>query len=285
MQNQKTIKNNLVFTGIGQHKGTLNTIELCPAEIDTGIVFEIKGKKYQLNLNNVFGETGYTCIGEKDGVNVKTIEHLVSSLHGLGIDNLVIKTESEEIPIQDGSALPLLKEIEEKAGFFMQKASKKAIKILKKVEYADEKGIVSIEPSDKGLLTLDVEIDYSGIKPIGIEHEVIDLTEENYRSKICMARTFARMSDVEYLHSKGLCLGATLKSGIAVDEERIINPEGLREPNEFVFHKILDAVGDLYVMGHSIIGLYKNSRGAHFHNNQLVRKVMSDKSNYEIVEL
>ncbi|MBP3616262.1 MAG: UDP-3-O-[3-hydroxymyristoyl] N-acetylglucosamine deacetylase [Alphaproteobacteria bacterium] len=285
MQNQKTIKNKIVFTGIGQHKGTLNTIELFPADIDTGIVFEIKGQKYQLNLNNVFGETGYTCIGEKDGVNVKTIEHLVSSLHGLGIDNLVIKTESEEIPIQDGSALPLLKEIEEKAGFLIQNAPKKAIKILKKVEYSDEKGSVSIEPSDKGLLTLDVTIDYSGIKPIGIEQEIIDLTEENYKSKICMARTFARMSDVEYLHSKGLCLGATLKSGIAVDEEKIINPEGLREPNEFVFHKILDAIGDLYVMGHSIIGFYKNSRGGHFHNNQLVRKVMSDESNYEIVEL
>ena len=282
---QKTIKNSLVFSGIGQHKGTLNTIELFPADIDTGIVFEIKGKKYQLNLDNVFGETGYTCIGEKDGVNVKTIEHLVSSLHGLGIDNLLIKTESEEIPIQDGSALPLLKEIEEKAGFITQNAPKKAIKILKKVEYADEKGVVSIEPSNKGLLTLDVTIDYSGIKPIGVEHEVVDLTEENYRSKICMARTFARMSDVEYLHSKGLCLGATLKSGVAVDEEKIINPEGLREPNEFVFHKILDAIGDLYVMGHPIIGLYKNSRGGHFHNNQLVRKVMSDKSNYEIVEI
>lgn len=284
MQNQKTIKNSLVFTGIGQHKGTLNTIELLPAEINTGIVFDIKGKKYQLNLDNVFGETGYTCIGEKDGVNVKTIEHLVSSIHGLGIDNLIIKTESEEIPIQDGSALPLLLEIE-KTGLFMQNAPKKAIKILKKVEYKDEKGEVSIEPQEKPLLTLDVMIDYSGIKPIGIEHEVIDLTEDNYKNIICKARTFARMSDVEFLHSKGLCLGATLKSGIAVDEEKIINPEGLRMENEFVFHKVLDATGDLYAMGHSIIGLYKNSRGGHFHNNQLVKKVMADSSNYEIVEL
>ena len=285
MQNQKTIKNSISFSGIGQHKGTLNTVELLPANIDTGIVFEIRGKKYLLNLDNVFGEAGYTCIGEKDGVNVKTIEHLVSSLHGLGIDNLTIKTESEEIPIQDGSALPFIKEIEEKAGFFMQNAPKKIIKILRKVEYTDEKGSVSIEPSEGSFLTLDVTIDYSGIKPIGIEHEVIDLTEESYKSKICIARTFARMSDVEYLHSKGLCLGATLKSGIAVDEEKIINSEGLREPNEFVFHKILDAVGDLYVMGHSIIGLYKNNCGGHFHNNQLVRAVMADKANYEIVEI
>ena len=284
MQNQKTIKNSLIFTGIGQHKGTLNTIELLPADINTGIVFDIKGKKYQLNLDNVFGETGYTCIGEKDGINVKTIEHLVSSIHGLGIDNLIIKTESEEIPIQDGSSLPLLLEIE-KAGLFIQNAPKKAIKILKKVEYKDEKGEVSIEPQEKPLLTLDVMIDYSSIKPIGIEREVIDLTEDNYKNIICKARTFARMSDVEFLHSKGLCLGATLKSGIAVDEEKIINPEGLRMENEFVFHKILDATGDLYAMGHSIIGLYKNNRGGHFHNSQLVKKVMADSSNYEIVEL
>ena len=285
MINQKTIKNSIVISGIGQHKGTLNTMELLPSDVDTGIVFEIGGKKYPLNLNNVFGESGYTCIGEKDGKNVKTIEHLVSTLHGLGIDNVIVKTESEETPIQDGSALPWVKEIEEKAKIEIQNTPKKAIKILKKVEYSDEKGTVSIEPSDKQLLTLDVTIDYSSIKPIGIEHEIIDLTEENYKSKICIARSFARMTDVEYLHSKGLCLGATLKSGIAVDEEKILNPEGLREPNEFVFHKILDAVGDLYVMGHTILGVYKSNRGGHTQNNQLVRKVMSDKSNYEIVEL
>ena len=285
MLNQKTIKNNVIFTGIGQHKGTLNTIELLPANINTGIVFIIKGKEYQLNLDNVFGETGYTCIGEKNGINVKTIEHLISSIHGLGIDNLIIKTDSEEIPIQDGSSEPLLKEIEKKAGFFIQNAPKKFIKILKKIEYSDDKGVVSIEPQNKNLLTLDVMIDYSGIKPIGIEHEIIDLTEDNYKNIICKARTFARMSDVEFLHSKGLCLGATLNSGIAVDENKIINPEGLRMENEFVFHKILDATGDLYAMGHSIIGLYKNSCGGHFHNSQLVKKVMADKTNFEIVEL
>ena len=284
MQNQKTIKNKIFFSGIGQHKGTLNSIELCPADVDTGIVFEIKGKKYKLNLDNVFGETGYTCIGEKDGVNVKTIEHLISSIHGLGIDNLIIKTDDEEIPIQDGSSEPLLKEIEEKAGFLEQNAPKKFIKILKKVEFSDENGKVSIEPNIKDILTLDVMIDYKSIKPIGIEHEVIDLNTENYKNIICKARTFARMSDVEYLHSKGLCLGATLNSGIAVDENNILNPEGLRMENEFVFHKILDAVGDLYVMGHSIIGLYKNFKGGHYHNNQLIRKVMSNPDNYEIVE-
>lgn len=280
---QKTISKEISISGIGQHKGTENTIVLKPAGVDSGIIFVIKGKKYPFNVENVFGEAGYTTIGQGDE-SVKTIEHLMSSLHGLGIDNLIIETDSEETPICDGSSEPLLAEIK-KAGVFEQNAPKKMIKILKKVEYSDEKGCVSIEPNDKNLLTLDVSIDYSGIKPIGFQSVKIDLTEDNYEKFVAPARTFARMSDVEYLHSKGLCLGATLKSGIAVDEEKVLNPEGLRFEDEFVRHKVLDAVGDLYLLGHSVIGYYKNSKGGHFHNNKLVKAVLSDKSNYEIVEI
>lgn len=281
---QKTINREVVISGIGQHKGTENTIILKPADVDSGIVFKISGKEYKYNAENVFGETGYTCVGEKDGRNLKTVEHLISALDGLGIDNLIIETESEEVPICDGSAVQFVKELE-KAGLMLQNAPKKAIKILKKVSYTDEKGDVSIEPSEKDTLTLDVMIDYTGIKPIGIQSVKIDLNEENYKNLISPARTFARMVDVEFLHSKGLCLGATLKSGVAVDEEKVINPEGLRFEDEFVRHKVLDAVGDLYLLGHYIIGNYKNSKGGHFHNNQLVKAVLSDKSNYEIVEI
>lgn len=281
---QKTISKEIVISGIGQHKGTENTIILKPAPVDSGIIFKISGKEYKYNAENVFGETGYTCVGEKDGRNLKTVEHLISTLNGLGIDNLIIETESEEVPICDGSAVKFVEEIE-KAGFELQNALKKAIKILKKVTYSDEKGDVSIEPSESKTLTLDVMIDYTGIKPIGIQSVKIDLNEDNYKNLISPARTFARMADVEFLHSKGLCLGATLKSGVAVDEEKVINPEGLRFEDEFVRHKVLDAVGDLYLLGHYIIGSYKNSKGGHFHNNQLVRAVLSDKSNYEIVEL
>ena len=281
---QKTISKEITISGVGQHKGTENTITLKPADVNTGIVFIIDGKKYAYNMENVFGETGYTCVGEKNGRNVKTVEHLISAVAGLEIDNLIIETDSEEIPICDGSSVKFVEEIE-KAGFELQNAPKKAIKILKKVSYVDEKGAVLISPSDEDILTLDVMIDYTGIKPIGIQSVEIDLTEENYKKLICPARTFARMADVEFLHSKGLCLGATLKSGVAVDEEKVINPEGLRFEDEFVRHKVLDAVGDLYLLGHYIIGNYKNSKGGHFHNNQLVRVVLADKSNYEIVEL
>ncbi len=284
MQKQRTIKNSITISGIGQHKGTVNTINLIPADVNTGIMFEIKGKKYLVNKENVVGNGGFTYIGD-DGINVKTIEHLLSAICGLGIDNLIIKTESEEIPILDGSSECFVKELTEKADFIEQDISRKYIKILKDIVYKDDSGEVKLSPSDKHLLTLDVTIDYANIKPIGIEREVIDLTEENYKDIICHARTFARMSDVEYLHSKGLCLGATLNSGIAVDEEKILNPEGLRMPNEFVFHKILDAIGDLFVAGYRIIGNYKSIKGGHTHNNGLVKLLMLDESNYQIIEL
>ena len=285
MQKQRTIKNSITISGIGQHKGTINTINLIPANVNTGIVFEIKGKKYLVNKENVVGNGGFTYIGDKDGINVKTIEHLLSAICGLGIDNLIIKTESEEIPILDGSSEYFVKELTEKADFIEQDISRKYIKILKDIVYKDDNGEVKLSPSDKDLLTLDVTIDYANIKPIGIEREVIGLTEENYKNTICRARTFARMSDVEYLHLKGLCLGATLNSGIAVDEEKILNPEGLRMPNEFVFHKILDAIGDLFVAGYRIIGNYKSIKGGHTHNNRLVKLLMLDASNYQIIEL
>lgn len=284
MHKQKTIKSNLTFTGIGQHRGTENKIELLPLPVNNGVVFEIDGQIYKLSLENVFGEGGYTSIGLKDGRHVKTIEHLISSIYGLGIDNILIRTNSEEIPIQDGSSYPLMQEIE-KIGVIEQEANKKFIKILKEVKFKDDKAEVVIAPAEQDLLTLDVEIDYTGIKPIEKQRKELGLTLENYKNIIARARTFARMSDVEFLHSKGLCLGASLKSGIAVDEEKVLNPEGLRMPDEFVVHKILDAIGDLFVMGYPIIGKYTSKCGGHYHNNQLVRAVMADKSNYEIVEL
>ena len=281
---QKTISKEISITGIGQHKGTENTITLKPADINTGITFIIKGKVFPFTIENVYGEAGYTTIGDLEKENVKTIEHLISAIHGLGIDNIIIETQSEEIPITDGSSIPLIKEIE-KAGIIEQNAKKKFIKILKPIQYSDNTGDVSFSPSQNNFLTLDITIDYTVIIPIGIQSIKLDLTEDNYKTLIATARTFARLSDVEYLHSKGLCLGATLKSGVAVDEEKVINEEGLRFPDEFVRHKVLDAIGDLYLLGHQIIGYYKSFKGGHFHNNKLVKKILSDKSNYEIVEL
>ncbi len=285
MINQNTIKNEITISGIGQHKGTINTLILSPASENTGIVFDLKGEIFKLNIDNVVGTGGFTFIGNPNSNNLKTIEHLMSAVCGVGIDNLIIKTNDEEVPIMDGSGIEFVKLLNEKAGVFKQNAKRKYLKIIKKVEYSDDNASVSLSPTDDNYLTLDVQIEYENIKPIGIQKEVIKLTPENYMEKIASARTFARLSDVEYLHSKGLCLGASLKTGIAVDEEKIINPEGLRFKNEFVFHKILDAVGDLFVAGNRIIGVYKSIRGGHTQNNMLVKQLLSDKSNYELVEL
>lgn len=281
---QHTIAKSISFSGIGQHKGLENSISLFPSDINTGIIFIVKGKEFHYDVNNVFGAGGFTCIGEKDGINLKTIEHLMSAVAGLGIDNLILKTDSEEMPILDGSSLPFALEIQ-KAGIIEQNAPKKFVRILKKVDFQDEKASVSIEPNDKDLLTLDVSIVYDDIPVIGNQNCRIDLTPENYLNFIAPARTYARMKDVDYLHSIGLCLGATLNSGVAVDENGVVNPEGLRFNDEFVKHKVLDAVGDLFVFSYPVIGLYTNVKGGHFHNNQLVRKVLADPSNFQIVEL
>ncbi len=285
MTNQKTIKNEITISGIGQHKGTINTLTILPANPNTGIVFDLNGEIFKLNVETVVGTGGFTFIGNREGKNLKTIEHLMSAVCGVGIDNLIIKTNDFEVPIMDGSAIEFVKLLNDKAKIVTQSAKRKYLKIIKTVEYSDDNATVSLLPASDNNLTLDVEINYENIKPIGIQREIVTLTPENYINKIAAARTFARLSDVEYLHSKGLCLGASIKTGIAVDTEKIINPEGLRFENEFVFHKILDAIGDLFVSGHRIIGTYKSIRGGHTQNNMLVKKLLNDKSNYELVEL
>ena len=283
MTRQRTIACEFYLDGIGQHTGQANRILFSPAPVNTGIIFKIKGREFPLCVENVFGEAGYTSIGDQKGSNFKTIEHMLSTIHALGIDNLIIKTEDEETPIMDGSALPFVTAFEN-MGIDMQDAPKKAIKVLKRTGFSDEKAEVWIEPAKAGL-TLDVEIDYHDIKPIGRQHMIFELSLENYKKLAAPARSFARLSDVEYLRSKGFALGASMETGIAVDTERILNPEGLRSPNEFVAHKVMDAIGDLFVTGMTIIGRYKSIKGGHAHNNALIRALLSDPANYEVVEI
>ncbi|MDR1476981.1 MAG: UDP-3-O-acyl-N-acetylglucosamine deacetylase [Rickettsiales bacterium] len=283
MTPQKTLASEVRIEGIGQHRGTENSLLVRPAPANCGIVFSIGGREFPLSVENVYGEAGYTTIGDPKGENLKTVEHLLSAIHALGLDNLLVETASEEVPILDGSALPFVKLLE-KAGFSPQNASKKAIRILKKIEFKDDKAEVSLEPAKTGL-HLDITIDYPDIKPIGRQEISFVLTPENYKRLAAPARSFARLSDVEYLHSRGLALGASMATGIAVDEERVLNHEGLRLENEFVAHKVLDAVGDLFVAGKTLVGRYKSVRGGHYHNNMLMRALLSDPANYEVVEI
>ena len=283
MIRQKTLAREITIEGIGQHKGAMNSIVLRPAPADGGIRFVIRGREFPLCIDNVFGEGGYTTIGDPKGENLKTIEHLVSSLHALGLDNLAIETESEEVPILDGSALPFFDALSN-AGLAELDAPKKAIKVLETTGFSDERAEVSIGPANAGL-SIDVEIDYPDIKPIGHQEMSFGLGPEAYRNLVAPARSFARVSDIEYMHSKGLALGASMKTGIAVDGERVLNPEGLRLENEFVAHKVMDAIGDLFVSGMTLVGRYRSSRGGHYHNNMLMRALLARPGNYEIVEL
>lgn len=287
MSLQKTLKDKVIIKSVGQHSGNDVEITINPAPINTGIVFkrtDIDAPELKMNFENIFGSMGCTCVGDENGINVKTIEHLVSAIAGLQIDNALIEVNGNEIPITDGSSIPPL-EAMEKVGVVEENANKKYIKILKEVVYEDDNGKVSLSPnSDFDGLTLDVKIDYSDTPAIGIEEYKLNLTPQSYKKEIAPARTFARMSDVEYLHSKGLCLGATLNSGVAVEGDKVLNPEGLRFKDEFVRHKILDAVGDLYSLGYQVKGYYKSFKGGHVHNNALCRKLWEDKSSFEIIE-
>lgn len=282
---QRTIKKEVVIKSIGQHSGKIVGVKIYPADVDNGIVFidNTSGKpvRLKLQIDNISAESGCTNIG-----NIHTIEHMLSAIFGMGIDNLNIEAFGIETPIVDGSAIGFVKQFE-RVGIVEQNAKRKYLKVVKPVEFYDEKSDTKVQllPNEKfnGLLC-DVKIVFD-TKAIGIQTARVVITPENYRKEIALARTFARLKDIEFWHSKGFALGASLKTGIGVDDKRVLNKEGLRFKNEFARHKILDAVGDLSTCGYPVIAEYHSFKGGHMHNNALLKKLMSDKSNYEIIEL
>jgi len=266
---QRTLSEAVRLEAIGQHSGKLCRLSIKPASVDTGIV--VNG--LPLRLENVKAAAGFTSMG-----NLLTVEHVLSCLHGLGITNAVIESESAETPIMDGSSLPLaelIKSVE-------QDAPRKVLFVRKPVEFEDKSARVRLLPGDEPIYS--VEIDYSDTPAIGREKMEFALTPEAYMKEIAPARTFARMKDVEFLHSQGKALGASLATGIGVENDKILNPEGLRLKDEFVRHKILDAIGDMFTTGFPLIGRYESEKGGHFHNHELLVKLMSDPDNYEIAE-
>ena len=253
---------------IGQHSGQLCSLSIEPAPVNTGIV--VNGQP--LSLENVRAEAGYTSIA-----GLLTVEHMLSALHGLGITNALITSESKETPIMDGSSLPLASMIETAE----QDAARKVLNVLRPVEFMDDHAHVRLLPSDAPVYS--VEIDYSDTPAIGRDSLEFTLTPEAYIREIAPARTFARMKDVEFLHSHGKAFGASLATGIGVEHDKILNPEGLRMDGEFVRHKVLDAIGDMFTTGLPLIGRYESSRGGHFHNHQLLLKLMENPDNYEVI--
>ena len=282
---QKTIKNNVSFSGIALHSGLDVKICIKPAEPNFGIVFKrVDVKNNNLvypNFMNVTNTSLNTTIENEFGIKVSTIEHLMGALFGLGIDNALIEIDNEEVPILDGSAKDFIEKII-LTGISISDAPIKIIKINKKVEHLDSNKYISIQPST---LSLDIDFELKYKNPlIGNQRNKVKVYEDDL-TDVYNSRTFCLYEDIELIKKNGLAKGGSLENAIVVKDKEILNPEGLRNSKEFVNHKILDCIGDLYTSGYRIVANVTCSRGGHYLTNQLLRKVFQNKENFSILEI
>ena len=282
---QKTVKNNISFSGISLHSGLNVSVCIKPASPNYGIVFKrVDIKKNNLvypNFMNVTNTSLNTTIENEFGVKVSTIEHLMCALFGLGIDNALIEIDNEEVPILDGSAKIFIEKIVS-SGIVSSEAPIKIIKINKEVIFSEGDRFISIKPSTLSL-DIDYEIKYKN-KIIGNQNNKFKIYEDDL-SEVYNSRTFCLFEDIEEIKRNGLAKGGSLENAIVVKDNEILNPEGLRNEKEFVNHKILDCIGDLYTSGYRIIGSIKCSQGGHYLTNQLLRKALTDKENFSLLEI
>ena len=283
--NQKTIKKQVSFSGIGLHSGIRVNICVKPSAPDTGIVFKrIDLKENNLiypNFMNVSNTALNTTISNNYGVKVSTIEHLMGALFGMGIDNALVEIDNEEVPILDGSAKFFISKILS-VGLELSNKPIKIIKINKKVEFKNNEKFISIEPS-KLSLDIDFQLKYQS-KIIGNQKNKINVYEDDL-TDIFNSRTFCLYEDIQTIKKNGLAKGGSLDNAIVVKDEHVLNPEGLRNSKEFVNHKILDCIGDLFTSGYRMIASINCSQGGHFMTNNLLRKVFKDKRNFSIIEI
>ena len=282
---QKTIRKEVLFSGVALHSGVDVKVCIKPAQPNFGIVFKrVDLKNNNLvypNFLNVTNTSLNTTVENNFGAKVSTIEHLMGALYGLGIDNVLIEIDNEEVPILDGSAKQFVEKILSN-GFDISDKPIKIIKINKRVEFKDGDRIIYIEPS-KLSLEIDFELRYEN-KKIGNQRNKINVYED-ILEEIFNSRTFCLYEDIEFIKKNGLAKGGSLENAIVVKEDEILNKEGLRNSKEFVNHKILDCIGDLFTSGYRIIGNIRCSQGGHYLTNQLLRKVFSDNSNFSISEI
>jgi UDP-3-O-[3-hydroxymyristoyl] N-acetylglucosamine deacetylase len=283
--NQKTIKKTITLEGVGLHSGIIANLKIMPAQPNSGILFKrIDLKKDNLvipDVFNVINATLCTTISNEQGVCVSTIEHLMAALYGVGIDNAIIEIDTQEVPILDGSAKIFVEAIL-KSGIEISNAPIKIIKINNKIEFKDGKKSISIEPN-KISLDIDFELKYEN-ELIGNQRNIINVYESDL-TEIYNSRTFCLFEDVAKLKKMGLAKGGSLDNAIVVKENKVLNPGGLRSQKEFVNHKILDCIGDLYLTGYKVIGKIICSQGGHKLTNQLLRKVFENNENFSLVEI
>lgn len=279
---QRTIKKSVEIVGVGLHKGVPVKMILEPLDEDMGIIFYRSDEAITIELtpDNVIDTKMATVIG-KNGVVISTIEHLLSAIYAYGIDNLRIVLDNDEIPILDGSSSGFCMLLDE-VGILEQNKSKKAIRIKKEVEVKADNKFVKLIPSNHIIYDFSIDFDHPAI---GEQQFNFDYSIEEYKENISRARTFGFLHEVQYLRSKGLALGGSLDNAIVLDDQKILNPEGLRYNDEFVKHKILDAIGDMSLLGYTMIGEYNAHAGSHHLNHLLTKKLLEDPANYEIIDL
>jgi len=282
---QKTVKSNISFSGIGLHTGNIVDLTIKPARPNNGIIF----KRTDLKENNIIipgifnvsSANFCTTISNDFGVSVSTIEHLMGALFILGVDNAVIEINNNEVPILDGSAKVFVEKITE-TGLEVSNQPIRIIKINKSINYVDGSKSISLEPNNINF-EIDFNLEYSN-PVIGNQHNHINVYEDDL-SDVLSSRTFCLYEDIEKLKALGLARGGSLENAIVVKEKEVLNEDGLRNKKEFVNHKILDCIGDVYLSGYKMVGKIKCYHGGHKLTNQLLRKVFSDKSNYSIIEI
>ena len=282
---QKTVKSDISFNGVGLHTGNAVELIIKPAQPNNGIIF----KRTDLKENNIIipgvfnvSSASYcTTISNDFGVSVSTIEHLMGALFILGVDNAVIEINNNEVPILDGSAKVFVEKIT-KTGLEVSNQPIRIIKINKRIDYVDGSKSISLEPNNINF-EIDFNLEYSN-SVIGNQSNCINVYEDDL-SDIINSRTFCLYEDIEKLKALGLARGGSLDNAIVVKEKEVLNKDGLRNKNEFVNHKILDCIGDIYLSGYKMVGKIKCTHGGHKLTNQLLRKVFSDKNNYSIIEI
>jgi UDP-3-O-[3-hydroxymyristoyl] N-acetylglucosamine deacetylase len=279
---QRTVKNEIGCNSIGLHSGRKIGMVIKPAGVDEGIVFvrrDLSGNnRIKADVHNVRDTTLATTLG-LNGVTISTVEHLMSAFNGMGVDNALVEVDAPEVPIMDGSSRPFV-ELLKSVGTHVQGKCKRLIVIKKKVSVAEGESTAMLLPSPEFRITYKIEFNHPSI---GIQSYDMKLSDVSYAEEICAARTFGFLKDVEYLQAKGLALGGSLRNAVVLDEQRIINKGGLRFPDEFVKHKILDAIGDLSLLGIPIIGHFVAFKSGHRLNNLLLKELMVRKDCWTMV--
>lgn len=282
MVKQRTLKNMVRATGVGLHSGEKVVMTLRPAEPDTGIVFRRVDQSGAADIAAspyAVGDTRLSTCLEQGGTRVATVEHLMSALAGLGIDNLYVDLTASEVPIMDGSAGPFVFLLQS-AGVEEQNAAKRFIRVLKTSEVRHGDKWARFDPYDGFRLDFSIDFQHPVFDQSG-NRVVVDFGETSYVKEVSRARTFGFMHEVESMRAQGLALGGSLDNAIVMDEYRVLNADGLRYEDEFVKHKILDAVGDLYLLGHPLIGAFSAFKSGHALNNALLRQLLQDATAWE----